>query len=230
MNDAEYLFRQDIRDKKSSSRGAFHKKNGAKSKKCKLPSDYLTRKEKSKLNSEVQTYNMSKFYSYSEFKGMPLDLQVEYLNNLIDKYGVSFSAIATDLFNVSKTSLRSYCVKKGVYDKIKMRVHHAGCRKGKDLFKLAILDAVPTHYTVETSEPVVDQIVDTVEEKVPEVEPVSPVRPLEESTPFAVPEEFHLQDLILDMDGFDLETFSFLAYKYSNKKVHLTLSVSVDNT
>ena len=228
MNDAEYLFRQDIRDKKSSSRGAFHKKNGAKSKKCKLPSDYLTRKEKSKLNSEVQTYNMSKFYSYSEFKGMPLDLQVEYLNNLIDKYGVSFSTIAVDLFNVSKTSLRSYCVKKGIYDKIKMRVYHTGCRKGKDLFQAAIMNAKPTHYTVETSEPVVDPIVDTVEEKTPESVP--PVRPLEESTPFAVPEEFHLQDLILDMDGFDLETFSFLAYKYSNKKVHLTLTVSVDNT
>ena len=51
MKDAEYVFRKDIQDKKSIGRGAFHKKTGSKSKKCTLPSDYLSGKEKKALNT-----------------------------------------------------------------------------------------------------------------------------------------------------------------------------------
>ena len=44
LSDEEYVFRKDIQEKKSIGRGAFHKKNGSKSKKCNFPSDYMTKK------------------------------------------------------------------------------------------------------------------------------------------------------------------------------------------
>ena len=63
MNDEKYAFIEDVTERKSIARGAFHKKGGAKSNKCTLPSDYLTRKEREKMNGEVKTWNLNKFYT-----------------------------------------------------------------------------------------------------------------------------------------------------------------------
>lgn len=48
MTDAEYLFRRDSADKKATARSANKRVSGAKSKKCTLPSDYLTAAQKKK--------------------------------------------------------------------------------------------------------------------------------------------------------------------------------------
>ncbi len=37
----------------------------------------------------------------------------------------------------------------------------------------------------------------------------------------------YLRDLMLEMDGFDLEALQFLAHKYENKKIKLTVTVAV---
>ena len=52
MNDFDF----DVLQKKRIARGAYHRKNGSKSKRCTLPSDYLTAAEKRKLNGEVMDY------------------------------------------------------------------------------------------------------------------------------------------------------------------------------
>ncbi len=54
MTDAEYLFRRDSADKKVTARSANKRVSGAKSKKCTLPSDYLTAAQKKRLNGEVK--------------------------------------------------------------------------------------------------------------------------------------------------------------------------------
>ena len=95
---AKYDFYKDVKDKKTLARNAKYKKNGSKSKKCTLPSDYLTRKEKLKMNSEVKTYKMSQKYSWKEFTKMPLDIQREYLVYLRDTYAATTRMISTDLF------------------------------------------------------------------------------------------------------------------------------------
>lgn len=94
----KYDFYKDVKDKKTLARNAKYKKNGSKSKKCTLPSDYLTRKEKQKMNSAVKTYKMNQKYSWKEFKEMPLDIQREYLIYLRDTYGATTRMISTDLF------------------------------------------------------------------------------------------------------------------------------------
>ena len=50
MTDAEYVFQQDVKERKKMKTGAMHRKCGSKSKKCTLPSDYLTPSQKKKLN------------------------------------------------------------------------------------------------------------------------------------------------------------------------------------
>lgn len=89
MNDIEFMLNQDAKSKKSAGRGIYAKKNGSKSKKCRLPSDNLSKKELKKMNGECKMYNLSKPMSYSNFCAMPVDLRVQYLTMLRDKYGAS---------------------------------------------------------------------------------------------------------------------------------------------
>ena len=49
MNDVEFILKEDIKEKKQAGRGYYHKKNGSKSKKCRLPSDSLSKKEIEKI-------------------------------------------------------------------------------------------------------------------------------------------------------------------------------------
>lgn len=105
MHDFDY----DVKQKKQLARNAKYKKNGSKSKKCTLPSDFLSRKEKLKMNSEVKTYSMRVPYSWEEFKAMPLDIQREYLIHLRDTFGVKGPTICKELFRTCGVcALRNY--------------------------------------------------------------------------------------------------------------------------
>lgn len=105
---AKYDFYKDVKDKKTLARNAKYKKNGSKSKKCTLPSDYLTRKEREKMNGEVKNFNLKKKYSWSEFTAMPSDIQKEYLERIRDIYGATMTEISVELFGVSQTTLTDY--------------------------------------------------------------------------------------------------------------------------
>ena len=97
MTDERFVYHQDIREKKTASRGARAKRNGSKSKKCSLPSDTLTHTQWKRRNSEVQTYNISLKHSYEQFKNLPADLQSQYLTRLIETYNVALSEIAVSM-------------------------------------------------------------------------------------------------------------------------------------
>lgn len=76
MNDFDY----DIVQKKRVARGAFAHVNRKRGK-CRLPSDSLTAAQKREMNGAVKTYNITRPMPLDEFKGMPDDLQREYLRN-----------------------------------------------------------------------------------------------------------------------------------------------------
>ena len=124
MKDEEYVFMQDIKEKKSIARGAFHKKGGSKSKKCTLPSDYLTRKEREKMNGEVKRWNMNEFYTWNEFKEMPKDIAAAYISTLNQKYRVSMMNIAEKLFHVAKPTFSTYIKKSGIRDLLKIQMYN----------------------------------------------------------------------------------------------------------
>lgn len=87
MTDFDY----DVYQKKSLARSAAHKKNGSKSKKCSLPSDYLTNKELKERNGTVLQYNLNAPMTWKVFKSLDDDIQTEYINSLIEKYHIGMN-------------------------------------------------------------------------------------------------------------------------------------------
>ena len=110
MNDVEFILKEDIKEKKQAGRGYYHKKNGSKSKKCRLPSDSLSKKEIEKMNGECKVYNLNKPMSYSNFCAMPVDLRIKYLEMLRDKFGANQTEISK-MMGVADTTLASHRAK-----------------------------------------------------------------------------------------------------------------------
>lgn len=105
MRDTEFVARQTINERKSIARQAKAKKNGSKSKRCSLPSDNMTKSEWKKRNGEMITIKLNEKMEYKSFKNLPISLQAEYLNNLVDKYEARQKDIA-EMFGIS-TSMMS---------------------------------------------------------------------------------------------------------------------------
>ena len=104
MNDFDF----DVKEKKRIAAGARARKCGSKSKRCTLPSDYLTVKQKKGLNGKMKTYNLSAPMTYSEFRNMPKDLQKEYLTKLYLEWCISLIEISK-MFGCSPETVRKAC-------------------------------------------------------------------------------------------------------------------------
>ena len=121
MTDAQYLFVIDSREKKSVARSELHRKGGRKSKKCTLPSDYLTEKQRKELNGAVESYSLNYFYTWAQFKALPDDIQVEWINHMSKKYDCGYTSIAKLVLNKPCTTVRYYLARKGTFDQIVCR-------------------------------------------------------------------------------------------------------------
>lgn len=110
MTDAEYLFKQTSMERKRDGRGTYSKKRQG-GKTVRFPSDLMSRKEKAKLNGEVKAYRFRDPLSWKEFRGMPRDLQQEYLDLISEKFpGVLNTMVATSL-GATVNSLNQYLSK-----------------------------------------------------------------------------------------------------------------------
>lgn len=107
----------DIMEKKRIARGARARKCGSKSRKCTLPSDYLTAAQKKGLNGKVSTYNLSGPMTYSKFRVMPDDLQKEYLLKLRNEMGASLTAIGK-MMQCSPETVRQALIRHGLSTKL----------------------------------------------------------------------------------------------------------------
>ena len=115
MHDFDY----DVMQKKSIARGAAHRKRGAKSKKCTLPHDNLTKKELKALSGEVTTYKIHERLTWAKFKELPDDLAAEHIKYLVDTFGANIHYIAVAL-GVSDFTVSQYLKAHGI--KVKKRV------------------------------------------------------------------------------------------------------------
>lgn len=120
MTDAAFVFNSTNAQRANVKRSACHKKTG-KSKFVKLPSDHLSKKEKEKMNGPCETWKLTDFYTWEEFKLMPRDIQVLYINRLIETYDVGLENISKDLFNRSKGSLYQHLSSKLLLNSITKR-------------------------------------------------------------------------------------------------------------
>ena len=107
MNDFDY----DALQKKRVACGAKHRVRAKRG--CRLPSDSLTAAQKRRLNGEVKTYNMNAPMTWAEFKEMPDDLKVTYLNHLADAYQANQKMIA-GMFGVTPVTVHKICRDLGV--------------------------------------------------------------------------------------------------------------------
>ena len=100
MHDFDY----DAMQKKCIAHGASHMKRGSKSKKCTLPSDYLTAAQKRRLNGPVSTYKLDEPMNWESFKAMPEDLQKKYILNLQETYQANNNMLGK-MFGVTGVSV-----------------------------------------------------------------------------------------------------------------------------
>lgn len=255
LSDEEYLFRQDIAEKKKTATGAYHKVKGSKSKKCNFPSDYLTKKEKLKMNSEVKSWNLNEFYTWNDFKQMPKDIQVEYLQNLTNKYKVGQSAIETSLFQIAKGTLGYHLQKHLMTDKIKWiafrgakaQAYNAEFERTIDKYRLAIVDTLPPVAEIEDEtktetepEVAVEPVVEPVAEPEKPEKPKKSAKIKMEEPPvvkYVMGPEVPIIDTdifkssprtcAMESDGFDLDLFKYLAGRYKNKNCIVEIRVTV---
>lgn len=109
MTDEEYIFRTDCAEKKRTARGSFNRLSHAgKGGTVKMPSDYMTKKERDKMNGEVQTYNLNSPMKWKQFKQMPDDIKREYINSIVEKFDPQQMAIA-EMLGVSSWTLNDLC-------------------------------------------------------------------------------------------------------------------------
>ena len=105
MTDAAISYREDVVSRSVQKKSAAHKNNG--SAVTKLGNKRMTNKEIIERHGPVETYDLNIFMPYDKFRAMPKDLQVEYVNNLQDKYDVGLKQLAQYLFHVDEEVLTS---------------------------------------------------------------------------------------------------------------------------
>lgn len=113
MNEYEYQFMQDCREKKRTASGARHRATrGKRSFTVHNPSDYLTQKQIKEMSSPVTTFQ-AKPMTYDEFKTLDEHQQRAYLNYLLSEYGISIRAIG-NMMGVSFYTINRYIQRFGI--------------------------------------------------------------------------------------------------------------------
>ena len=125
MNDAEQMFRQTEIERKRLSYGDKHKKRGG-GRYVRLPSDNLTRKEREAMNGEIKVWQEKPFYTFEEFKELPDDVQLKWINSLINRYDVGIGGISRIIApSANRNILHDYMERKGLLEYV-----NAGGRGG----------------------------------------------------------------------------------------------------
>lgn len=105
MTDERYIFNETVNERSKMKRGAAHRKNGSKSKKCTMPSDHLTAKEKKKLNGECRMIKMNRPYKdWNQFKKLSESVKYSYISGLVEDYGARACDIC-EMFGISYQTL-----------------------------------------------------------------------------------------------------------------------------
>lgn len=107
MTYGEKLFWEEVKTRGLIGKGAHKKRGGSRSKKCTLPSDHLTQKQRKELNGQVETYRLSEPMSWVEFLRLPTDIQKEYLNSLVRNYGARRTDVLS-MFGISSSTMHRY--------------------------------------------------------------------------------------------------------------------------
>lgn len=158
MTDPEYLFKQTEIERKRIGRGDRNKKRGG-GRYVRLPSDNMTKKEREAMNGEIKTYKVKEFYNWEEFKALPDDLQLKWVNSLINRYGCSVYAISTVVFGGARNRLYLHLTRKGLAQYINSAAKGYGSRKCQERLEQAFKEW-SDNCIIEAPNDVVDELDD----------------------------------------------------------------------
>lgn len=114
MTDEKFTFVEDVKEKKMASRSARNRMaHTGKGGKVRFPHDNLTRKEMEAMNGEIRCYRMNDPMKWEDFKTMPVDLQVQYIKAIRNRWHVSDSCIAR-MMGVNQSHFSHHAQKIGV--------------------------------------------------------------------------------------------------------------------
>lgn len=115
MTDEEYIKRQfesDVRAKKRIARGEKNRHKAIRG--CKTPSDYLTKKQRERLNGVVMSYSMGKPITWEEFRAMPEDIQKVYVLGIRERFPKVPNKELADMFGKSYSQTTRYINSLGI--------------------------------------------------------------------------------------------------------------------
>lgn len=117
MNDAEYLFKQTEIERKKLGYGDKHKKRQG-GRYVRTPSDNLSKKEREALNGEIKTWKEKPFYTWDEFKQLPDDVKLRWVNSILNRYDVGIKSIGEVVLGVSGPTVQMHLKKRGLREYI----------------------------------------------------------------------------------------------------------------
>lgn len=232
MNDFEW----DALQKKRIAAGARHMRRGSKSKKCALPSDYMTQAEWRRRNGKVSTYNLNQPMNWTEFRNMPVDLQQGYIESLQRRFVVPLATISRELFGKSTGCLRLYCDRYGIkYIPMRGCSLPKGVRAGWDAWLESVAVAEePKTLDPEIPDAVIDELREDAEkvfDALPDAEDYDIVEEIPDEIGKAVAEamKVRMTDLTATFKGvFDTESFLHWVSKLPMPEGFVKIRVEVE--
>ena len=190
MRDEEYLYYQDVREKKVTGYSARKQRSHCgKSGRVRFPSDNLTKKELMKMNGECKSYRLNEPMTWDEFRAMPDDIKVTYIMALRAKYNAPVAAIAK-MMGTDRANLSRYLLRLGFdkmphgnhkWDKMGFSEWCYGLPKTEESVQEEVKEEIlveetPAEVEQEVEQEVVEDEAPVVEEVVPFVEVPKPVK------------------------------------------------------
>ena len=228
MNDFDY----DAMQKKRIARGASHMKRG--SKKCTLPSDYLTAAQKRRLNGPVSTYKLDEPMNWESFKAMPEDLQKKYILNLQETYQANNNMLGK-MFGVTGVSVckMRHALGIGAMGQSKMTHDEVTVRDAKwDAFCNGVVGGKPgevedeeaeeSHNEIEEFKSFDDPTDDQEQIEIGEMEPVEET--IEESVDILIPDHVSAS-FVVDAEDIDKAFKKFKLVTIPKGKVRIRFEV-----
>lgn len=116
MTEAAAAFNEIQKERSSLKNASHHRKGGSAN--SKLGNRRMTNKEIQEKHGECKTYDCGDLtMTFAQFREMPNDLQVEFLNKLQDKYDISVKHIGRELFELTNDdTLRSHLQLRKIWD------------------------------------------------------------------------------------------------------------------
>lgn len=120
MDDVKYLYFQDMKEKKTTAKGAYHKKGGSKSKKCTLYYETLKGAERKKyMESKTETTNLLNADYKGNYCKLPPDKQKIQLEFLLERYHYRVACIK-EFFDVAQNTAWRILERHGLMKKVKL--------------------------------------------------------------------------------------------------------------